>query len=385
VKFWTVCPASPHVEHRQAPSNVTDAGRLRAAGRLTPLVNSSRLRLARESHGWTQGQLVAEMDPPISPAALSQLERGLTKPNAATLVALADATGFPPEYFVRRDGDHEIDGFFRSLRSAPARERKWALARAHLLHDLLLALDHHVQMPEPNYPSIAIGESGSVEQIAASVRRAWGKPTKPIKNVVRLLERHGVVVARMPLRSHKLDAFSVRFPDWPIVVLGDDKRVTARSRFDAAHELGHLVMHSTADVGDKRAEDEAHRFAAAFLMPAEEIGPKLPTSADWGLLLDLKVEWGVSLGALLMRAKTLGIMSDYRYLSAVKFMSARGWRTREPGDEHLGRPEQPRLIDAALQGLDIELEELVDEAALPLEPIREILNTGGDPRTKIRF
>jgi Zn-dependent peptidase ImmA (M78 family) len=61
--------------------------------------------------------------------------------------------------------------------------------------------------------------------------------------VVELLEDHGIVVIRLPLQIADVDAFSLPFPDHPVVVLGADKDDRARSRFDGAHELGHLVMH----------------------------------------------------------------------------------------------------------------------------------------------
>jgi Zn-dependent peptidase ImmA (M78 family) len=74
-------------------------------------------------------------------------------------------------------------------------------------------------------------------------------------------------------------------------------------------------------------------------MPADDIIHELPSRADWPRLFDLKREWQVSLGALLMRARALGRMSEGQYLTAVKAASARGWRRVEPVP--LGRPEEP--------------------------------------------
>jgi Zn-dependent peptidase ImmA (M78 family) len=73
-------------------------------------------------------------------------------------------------------------------------------------------------------------------------------------------------------------------------------------------------------------ETQAHQFAAAFLMPSEDIYDRLPSKVDWQVLFELKRHWQVSLAALLMRAKTLGKMTDRTYLTAVKTISARGWR-----------------------------------------------------------
>jgi len=82
-----------------------------------------------------------------------------------------------------------------------------------------------------------------MEKAAAEVRKVWHVPAGPIQNVVSLLEAHGVVVIRLPLDSPDVDAFSLPFADYPVIVLGSDKNDRARSRFDASHELGHFVVH----------------------------------------------------------------------------------------------------------------------------------------------
>ncbi|WP_156803215.1 ImmA/IrrE family metallo-endopeptidase, partial [Mycobacterium gordonae] len=134
--------------------------------------------------------------------------------------------------------------------------------------------------------------------------------------------------------------------DHPVVVLGSDKADRARSRFDGSHELGHLVMHGEQIWGMKQVETQAHQFAAAFLMPANEIRDQLPTTVDWPRLFALKQCWQVSLAALLMRARTLGRMNERTYLTAVKTVSARGWRRLEPVP--LGAPERPDLLTSFL-------------------------------------
>ncbi|HEX3960933.1 MAG TPA: IS701 family transposase [Trebonia sp.] len=116
--------------------------------------------------------------------------------------------------------------------------------------------------------------------------------------------------------------------------------------------------------GVKEVERQAHAFAAAFLMPAEDIRGELPDRADWPALFELKQKWQVSLAALLMRARTLGCMSENNYLTAVKAASARGWRRVEPVP--LGKPEQPTCLghllatQAGRQSLDVLPHDVVD-------------------------
>lgn len=183
----------------------------------------------------------------------------------------------------------------------------------------------------PQVPAPALdADDDSIEDLAQQARKACGLAPGPVPNVVELLENHGIVVLRLPLDTADVDAFSLPFPDRPVIVLGSDKNDKGRSRFDGAHELGHLVMHGERVWGLKAVEDQAHKSAAAFLMPAQDIYKALPTRADWNALFRLKQHWQVSLAALLMRAKTLKRIDDAAYLTGVKALCARGWRRVEP-------------------------------------------------------
>lgn len=308
----------------------------------------ARLRLARELRAWSQTELSRKLG--TTSAALSQFESGATRPSHQTRERLAVLLGVPVAFFELPLVDtHE--GFFRSLRRTAVADRRRARAIAHVAHDLATHGDVADQLPTPSvpdYPLMALdADPDDAEAIAARVRRAWGVPPGPAPDLVKLLESHGVVVMRLPLGSADVDAFSLPFVDRPVVVLGSDKNDRARSRFDAAHELGHLVMHGEQVWGIPQVEKQAHHFAAAFLMPRDDIYSELPDRADWPLLFELKRSWQVSLAALLMRAKTLGRMSDANYLTAVKAASSRGWRRQEPVP--LGIPERPCMLGRLME------------------------------------
>lgn len=367
---------------------VIDAATHREASRVAPLVAPDRLLLARELRRMTQQELVEATGGAFTAAALSQLEQGHSRPSPVTLAAIAEAVECPLGFFVARPNDHVPGGFFRSLRSANARDRRQYLARARLLHDFISAVEEHVRLPELDVPRLKVDleDDEAVEGAADTVRAEWGLGSGPVGHVIRQLERHGVVVVRTQTFQREVDAFSVNFPGRPVVVLGVDKAVTARSRFDAAHELGHLVLHSESHAGTKEAEKQAHRFGAAFLMPRSGIADVLPQTADWRRLVALKVEWRVSMAALLMRASTLGVMPSARYVNAMKAMSARGWRRTEPGDDQLGTLEVPVLLGRAverLQDLGLGVEDLCAEAALPLSEVGDLLRRTRDPRPSV--
>jgi Zn-dependent peptidase ImmA (M78 family) len=254
-----------------------------------------------------------------------------------------------PEEFFALPIVETHEGFFRSLRRTSVGHRRRARAIAQIAHDIAEgAVDWSFpRLAIPQHPVDNLKASRQeVEEVAAMVRRAWDLPRGPVPDVVELLEGRGIVVIRLPLDTADVDAFSLPFRDRPVVVLGADKNDRARSRFDAAHELGHLVIHGEQVWGLKEVEQQAHMFAAAFLMPEEDIKPELPTRADWPTLFESKRRWQVSLAALLMRARTVGQMSEANYLTAVKALSARGWRRLEPVP--LGAPEMPSRLLALL-------------------------------------
>lgn len=369
---------------------MADSDALQAASRVAPLVDGDRIRLARELRGWTQRELVNATQSALTTAALSQLETGQTRPSPRTLAALAEATGCPAAFFVLRPQDRSPEGFFRSLRAASARDRRQHLARARLLHDFLAASEEYVTLPELLLPRFTLvsGDESEIERIAENVRGVWGIGDGPLKHVIRTLERRGIVVVRVSAFTREIDAFSVCFEERPIVVLGSEKGVTARSRFDAAHELAHLVLHTDVDAGTKESERQAHAFAAAFLMPASAIRDTLPSRADWPTLMRLKAKWRVSIQALLRRALTLNVMSQQTYVGAMKTLSARGWRKEEPGDKEVGPLEAPTLLAKALDALVAEgltWEQVAGDASLPIEEIRTILSRTRNPRPNVEL
>lgn len=301
-----------------------------------------RLRLARELEDLSQVDVALRAS--LTPAAISQFESGDSKPSEATLKLMSAVLGVPEDFLLMPLVDtHE--GFFRSLRKSSVAQRRRARALAHLVHDLAMDPASESMLAKPAVPRFPVetldARAPEVVEAARETRSVWRVPPGPVENVVRLLENHGVLVLRLPLDSADVDAFSLPFSDRPVVVLGADKNDRARSRFDAAHELGHLVVHGESVWGIKEVETQAHRFAAEFLMPAADIRAELPARADWAALFALKQRWHVSIAALLMRAKDLEVMSPGAYTTAMKGLSARGWRRTEPIP--LGSPEFPEI------------------------------------------
>ncbi len=343
--------------------------------------SGERLRLARFRAGLTLREVADRVD--VSHTAISQYENDRNRPTPAVLARLAMATGVSAGFFAfgrRPISSGGLDGtHFRSLRSTTRQGRAQAWGWSELVLDIADVLERYVRLPEPLVPLIAIGPDASEKDLtgaANELRRAWDLPDGPVGNLVRHLEANGVLVARLEVANRGIDAFSHAQGTRPVVILGSDKGDAARSRFDAAHELGHLVCHPEADPGGEQ-EQQAHAFAAELLMPRTHLFRILPRRFDLGAYARLKQEWGVSIAALLFRARTLGVIGDAAYRRAVMIMNKQYGRTTEPYP--LERPELPALLATACQmaqRAEISREQIASEACLPLEDLDAIV---GDP------
>ncbi|MGH4025945.1 MAG: XRE family transcriptional regulator [Pseudonocardiaceae bacterium] len=340
----------------------------------------ARLTLARQAAGWSKKALAETIGG--ASAAVSQYEAGLARPSGTVLASCAAALGVRVGFFARgrpRLPLDVTDAHFRSLRSARAAARLRALATVELLWELTEQLTRHVQLPPLDLPDL--GEAANDPRSAArEVRAAWDMAPGPVSQLVRLLESKGVLVAFLNFSdAGRVDAFSTAAGCRPTVVLTGDENSALRTRFSAAHELAHLLLHTEVIPGDGRHEREADAFAAEFLMPAAEIAAELPTRVDLPALLRLQRRWGVPVTALLHRCRDLRTLSEASYQRAMMRLSRLGWRTEKPGGEL--RTERPALLVQALDvaaGRGVTVGTLADALQVPAATVRTLLGMADD-------
>lgn len=349
---------------------------------ITHQFKPARLRLARELRGLQKVELAAKIGKTAS--AVSQFESGRTKPDAETVLRLAISLAVPPAFFSFKSVVPHAVGIeechFRSLRSANQKDRRQLLAVGTLLSDLISTLEQAVDFPEVSIPEFKFGsaDSKTIEGLAEAARRHWGLGDGPILNIVRLVENAGVIVCPMHSAFERVDAFSYWCEQRPFMFLLLGKNSPSRSRFDVAHELGHLIMHCDCSPGNPELEQQANKFASAFLLPKSTFGSECPSRLDWNHFLELKQRWKVSLAALLHRARELGKLSDASYRRAFIQLNVTGYRNNEP---HEPDREWPTLVaDAASIALeDSSVSELARTAGVPerdLKDILDLLNAG---------
>jgi Zn-dependent peptidase ImmA (M78 family)/DNA-binding XRE family transcriptional regulator len=291
------------------------------------LFTPSRLTLARLRRGYTKSRLAAEAG--VTMRSISAHESGESEPSPETLEAIARSLSFPLAFFQRPEVEKPpaVSASFRSMSSMTAAQRHAALGAGALAVELSDWIDRHFRLPESDLPSL---RSQSPEAAADALRECWQLGVKPIRNMVHLLEQHGVRVFSLAEECRQVDAFSVWRSGKPFVFLNTMKS-GERSRFDAAHELGHLVLHRHGGPrGGRDAEQESDAFASAFLMPRRSVlavAPAFPTVTG---LIKLKKEWSVAVSALARRLYNVGLLTEWHYRTLMIEMSGLGYRTTEP-------------------------------------------------------
>ena len=357
------------------------------AAEVAVLFDGARLTLARHLAGLRKSDLATLVEK--SPTAVAAWESGAKRPTPATVAQLALSLSVDPGFFAVRPDDVaalSTTPHFRSLRSTSQLARDQAFAYGQLAVDIATSLERHVEFPDLDLPTYPVAtddpEDDGPEQAAQLVRDQWGINAGPAGHLVRLLENHGILVVFSPPQAASVDAYSFDSRLRPVVVLNPIKRDYYRQRFDVAHELGHLIMHGDAEPGGRIVEDQAHRFAAELLMPADKLRDLLPATmggSTWRTLGKLKEQWGVSMQALLFRARRLGRLGDVSYRNAMATISARGWRRDEPG--LIGTIEQPSLLPKSLELLTqegIDEDALVAQCRVPIDLFRTVTSRAPD-------
>ncbi|RKH96376.1 ImmA/IrrE family metallo-endopeptidase [Corallococcus sp. AB030] len=288
--------------------------------------NPRRLTLARKRRGLNKSELADAVG--VSRRAISGFESGDMPPSETTVAEIAAALGFPVEFF---SGDNPVEvspdtASFRAMSRMTATQRSAVFAAGSLAVGLNELLGKHLSLPEAAVPDL---RDEDPETAAVALRAAWKIGVRPIGNVIHLLEANGVRVFSLTGEGREVDAYSMWADNTPFVFLNTIKS-GERGRFDAAHELGHLVLHRHGSPRGVEAENEADRFASAFLMPAANLSAMAPRVPTVGKLLELKKVWLVSVAALARRLYDLKLTTQWHYEQLCIEISKRGWRTSEP-------------------------------------------------------
>ena len=321
-----------------------------------------RMTEARELMGLSKVELAEGLG--ITRGAVAQFEAGQTHPSAETFGRIAMILGQDPIFFLHAPDRNPIQpriSFRKRAANAATNER---IAKIKALHtnDVLFYLLSLIKISPSDIPDTLYEPAPEtlsefdIEAKAMQLRDAWGIGDLPIRKLAVLLENHGIICINDELPD-MIDAFSYwadptgNGHEIPVIIQNQNKTYF-RQRFTLAHELGHLLLHRYVDdieieTNYKLYENQANRFASAFLMPAKRfLGSMYSTTMN--AFPEQKKRWGTSIASIIERLKALGIIDDDRYKFFQIELSRRGWKKKEPFDCDTPR-EEPYFLNRAFQ------------------------------------
>jgi len=290
----------------------------------------------------------------ISKQSISNYERGKRVPKALTLIVLARLFGVNISFFMSEPKASIRWVGYRCQLRLGKRQRRQIEAYVRLVAERQAFLQETLFPNEsPRLPKRRNVLSGpDAEEAAEELRACWELGNGPIDSLTQAVESSGGIVVRCTLRGVRFDGLSGYVNrGWPLIVVNgavaDD-----RLRFDIGHELGHLLIDTSA-LQPKDEERLAHRFAGALLVPRtaafRELGRRRERVSLNELAL-LKKKYGLSMQAWLFRMRDLNIISEYSFRKAWREFGYRGWRKEEPVD-FCGNERPTRLRQLTLRAL----------------------------------
>lgn len=300
--------------------------------------NHRMLTLAREARELTQAELAKRAA--IGQGTLSKYETGILEVPQASISDLASVLNFPVSFFFQPGRPHGLPPFHyrkRKKLSAKALGRIVAEINIRRMHVQKLCLSFELKsntlIPQIDRDEYHGGRKGhlDIEDVARAVREMWMLLPGPVPNLIELIENNGGLVIPCDFGTDLIDAVSQRIDGLPVLFFINMHAPSDRVRHTLAHELGHMILHTTELADDGVLEDEADAFAGAFLLPADEVRPQL-RRFDLRHLANMKGYWKVSMAALAVRADRLQLITPYQRKKFWMEMSRLGYRKREPNE-----------------------------------------------------
>jgi Zn-dependent peptidase ImmA (M78 family)/DNA-binding XRE family transcriptional regulator len=319
----------------------------------------SRLRAARKMAGLTLEGLSERLGQRVTKQALNKYEQDTMKPDPDLLLPLCEALGVRPDYFNRA---HQVDiehYSFRKLAKLQKREQAMAIEKTrdaverYVELEDLLGLEPHFEQHIQGLDFV-VSNADEAEQAAVLVREAYKLGNGPIYNVVEMLEEQGIRVIEIELDEGFNGMSTIIDNRVPVIVLNrffDNK--LDRKRFTALHELAHLLLRLDPALEEKQQERLCDAFAGAMLLPGEQVSTMLGSHRSaliWNELVLIKELYGISIRAILYRAKQYGIITDYDLTSKMAELSRFYGRKSEPG-RYKGTEQAVRFRQLLLRGI----------------------------------
>lgn len=281
-------------------------------------VFSRRLKSARLMRGLSMDSLCERMENAVSKQSISKYENGKMMPDSTTLISLSQALNVSVDFFFRPYTVSLDSMEFRKkcrlkVSSLNAiKEKVLDEIERYLEIENLLEMDNLFTV---DYSDKMVTTPEGAREIAIRLRRDWKLGEDAINNIIFLLEENGIKVIQLDT-DEEFDGLSGFVNKVHPVIIVNKKAYAERQRFTVLHELGHLLLHFDTDMPDKAKERLCNVFANEMLLPSSQFIEMVGASRkDISLqeLIPLQKQYGLSIDAMMYKAKELGIITEQRY------------------------------------------------------------------------
>ncbi len=339
---------------------------------------AERFKSARVLNGLSLQDLANKLENKVSRQALHKYEKGEVIPDSEMVNLLCKTLNLRPDFFFRDSVVELSEIEFRKLKKLPAKDEyriieevKDKLTRYLELEEILSIQTEFIN---PLKGWNIITSVAEIEKAVLEVRAAWKIGNGPIANCIELLEDNHIKVVEIDA-GDSYDGLQtwVNNKTIPVIALNSGKvKSTDRKRFTVLHELGHLLL-PLEGLPENEKEKFCHQFAAAMLLPKEAAGIELGKSRTKLMIQELgalKKQYGISMQAIVMRAKDLGIISETYCKQFFFFVKQKGWKINEPV-EFIGEEKSSRFEQLLFRALGEELISISKAASLNNQTLAE--------------
>lgn len=285
----------------------------------------ARLRNARKMRCFSFRELSEATGNSISPTALEKYEKGKMFPSSNVVIKLARALNVNIDDFFR-PFTVEIDlNNVKYRKEASLGKKKQAAINNYAANELEKYLEVENMCGESccfsaNFHDVEVRTENDARSVAARFRECFNLGKSPISKPIELLESSGVKIIEIKVeKKFDADSFTV---DGMFVIILNKNLSEERKRLTLFHEVGHKVMNFADGVDEERL---CHIFANEVLLPTDVFVQKIgKIRKDISLveLKDMQGQYGISVDAMMIKARQAGIISKKRYESFCKHKNA---------------------------------------------------------------
>lgn len=339
---------------------------------------AERFKCARHLSGLSLQDLAEKLERKISRQALHKYETGDVVPDSEMIQMLCGVFNVRPDFFYMSATVDIKKVEFRKTNTLPSKEQnrivevvKDSVAR-YLEIESILNIQTTFDNPLAGLDQIS--SIDDVESAAEKLRLSWGIGNSPISSCLELLEDNNIKIIEVSVEDG-FDGMQAFVNDTiPVIAINRMKlKSPDRIRFTILHELGHLLL-PIENLPEKEKERYCNQFAASLLISKTSAFKELGSKRNKLMieeLGELKKEYGISIQALVMRAKDLDIISkNYCKNFFFMFNQISDWKINEPV-EYSGKEQSTRFNQLIFRAMAEDLISTSKAAVLKNQTVAE--------------